>query len=239
MSTAVAANPGLFAIAGRGDQLVRLRGIDWAGFLAFEAIRGESSRPRVTYLDGSIYLMSPAHPHERLEQRFGLFVMIVALELRIPIKTAGSTGLPKAAIRGSVEPDQSYYVANEPRVRDNETIDLDVDPPPDLVIEAASTRPAAASLEVYRRLGVPEAWIGTRKRLRIHIRQADGSYARSDRSRAFPFLSADEIYSWVGNSASVNDTLWMVRLQAWVREVLATRLGAGPGEAAAPLGGEP
>src|SRR5204863_3892315 len=57
-----------------------------------------------------------------------------------------------------LEPDECYYVANEPLVRDKLHLDLAVDPPPDLAIEVEISRDSLNRHRIYAALGVPELW---------------------------------------------------------------------------------
>jgi Uma2 family endonuclease len=52
--------------------------------------------------------------------------------------------------------DESFYLTNEPAVREREEIDLD--PPPDLMLEVDITRSSRARMGVYAAMRVPEVW---------------------------------------------------------------------------------
>lgn len=205
------------------DQCVEWHGLDWKGYVTMLRLRGERHIPRMIYLDGSLYLVTTSFPHERLAERLGLFVMVIVEELDIPCVPAGQTTFRKRKERGGVEGDKTFYLANEARVRGKDKIDLRVDPPPDLAIEAVRTHAATAAVEVYRRLGVPEVWICDDKRFRILVRQANGRYAEAGASAAFPFLSPGEIDEWVRRPQTVPETEWLKEVRRWVRDTLPAR----------------
>jgi Uma2 family endonuclease len=209
-----------------GDQCVEMREIDWKGYVTMLRLRGERPIPRMIYLDGSLFLVSPSFPHERLAERLGIFVIEVVVGLDIPCVPAGGTTFRRRKKRGGVEGDKTFYLANEARVRGKEKIDLRTDPPPDLAIEAVYTH-AAAAVEVYRRLGVSEVWLCDEEGLHILVLRANGRYAESEASAAFPFLTEGEIFSWVGRPQSVSETEWVKEVRRWVRDTLAPRR-AGP-----------
>src|SRR5438477_7079351 len=96
-----------------GDQCVALRDVAWKGYLTLLRLRGERSVPRMVYLDGTVWLMSPAFPHERLSKRLGWVVEVIVEELDIPCIAAASTTFRRRIKRGGVEGDQTYYLANE------------------------------------------------------------------------------------------------------------------------------
>jgi len=211
-----------------GDQCVTLRGLDWKGYLTMLRLRGERRVPRMVYLDGELLLVSPSFTHERFSYRFGLLVMVVVEELDIPCVPSVGTTFRRRAKRGGVEGDQSFYLANESRVRGKADIDLRTDPPPDLAIEAVHTHDARAALEVYRRLRVPEVWIGDGGTVRILVRRANGRYSPAESSAAFPFLTSADIQAWVYRPQDESETQWIKDLRRWVRETLIPRRGAPP-----------
>jgi Uma2 family endonuclease len=203
------------------DPCVVLHDVDWEGYEAILKIRGERPTPRMVYLDGSLLLMSPSHPHERLAELLGLFVVAVTDELGLLRIGARSTTFRRGSEAGGVEPDESYYLASAPRIRGKKEIDLEVDPPPDLVVEAVWTHKADAAVEVYRRLGVPEVWICDRHALTILVLQPAGGYEPAGSSRALP-VSAAEVREWATREVE-DDAAWGMALRRWVREVVAPR----------------
>ena len=215
-----------------GDQRVEFPAIGWKGYLTLLRLRGERSTPRMVYLDGTVWLMSPTFPHERLKKRLGQFVTEVVIGLKIPHIAAGSTTFRRRAKKGGVEGDETYYLANEARIRGKEKISLKTDPPPDLAIEAVYSHDAAAAIKVYRRFGVPEIWICNEAELVILVLQPNGRYAASPTGASFPFLSAAEVYDWVRRPQTVSDTEWTLELRRWVRRTLKPRVrrqAADPG----------
>ena len=205
------------------DQLVTLQNVDWKGYVALLRIRGERSRPRMIYLDGTVSLMSPSYAHEMLSERLGHLVMVVTEELDIACIMTGDTTFRRRAREVGVEGDKTFYLTRSPRVQGKKSLDLRVDPPPDLAIEAVYSHAAEAALEVYRRLRVPEVWVAEQTALSIRILDEAFHYRESTVSLAFPFLSAAEIHGWIVRDHDDSDTSWMKALRAWVRETLKPR----------------
>jgi len=205
------------------EPCVVLRDVDWAGYESLLEIRGERSTPRIVYLDGSLFLMSPSFPHERLAERLGWFVMVVVEELDLPCIPSGSTTFRRGSKKGGVEGDKTYYLASASRIRGKADIDLEVDPPPDLAVEVIWTHKADAAVEVYRRLEVPEAWICDDRALTILVLQPSGRYEPAESSRAFP-VSASEIHEWIAKETEDDDTAWGKSLRRWVRGTVSSRL---------------
>jgi Uma2 family endonuclease len=214
-----------------GDRRVEFPDIGWKGYLTLLRLRGEHSMPRMVYLDGTVWLMSPTFPHERLKGRLGQFVMEVVVGLRIPCIQSGSTTFRRKAKEGGVEGDQTYYLANEKRVRGKNKLHLKTDPPPDLAIEAVHSHDADAAIEVYRRFKVPEVWVCDESGMVILILQANGRYAESETSLAFPFLSVAEVYDWMRRPQDISDTEWVMELREWVKQTLKPRVRQQDGNA--------
>jgi Uma2 family endonuclease len=207
-----------------GDRRVVFRDVGWKGYVRLLRLRGERSWPRMIYLDGTVWLMSPTFPHERLKKRLGWIVEEIVRTFRIPCVATASTTFRRRAKKGGVEGDQTYYLANEARIRGKDKIHLRTDPPPDLAVEAVYSHDADEAVEVYRRFRVPEVWVCDEAELVILVLQPDGQYARSAASASFPFLTAAEIREWVARPQTVSDTDWMNELRRWVRRVLRPRV---------------
>lgn len=206
-----------------GDQRVAIRFTDWDGFETLLAIRGDRSAPLILYLDGTIYLSSHNFLHERLRARFGRLVASLVEEFNTPCLSSGSTTFRRRDKEAAVEPDLSFYLANEKPMRGKLDIDLNIDPPPDLAIEVTCAHDNYEAIEVYRLLGVPEVWDWEKDRLRMLCLNPSGEYAQVERSLAFPILAAGEAESWVSKNMEENDTAWAKELQNWIRSVLVPR----------------
>ena len=212
------------AIALDGDQCVALRGLDWKGYSTLLRLRGERSAPRMIYLDGDLRLMSPSLAHEDMKKMLGHFITEVVVGLDILCRETGQTTFRRRKKEAGVEGDETYYVANAERVLGKKIIDLRTDPPPDLAIEAVYSHGVEASLEVYRRLGVPEVWVCDETGLQILLLQADGQYVGAPSSAAFPFLTAADVDSWLRRPNAGPNSRWVKEVRVWVRDVLAPRL---------------
>jgi Uma2 family endonuclease len=142
---------------------VVLRDITWGTYLKLRDNPANDS-VRMTYLDGTLYLMSPEFIHEYGVGLLGLFIRSVAKALGQEIKGIGSTTLQHGPRRrgqrgAGKEPDCAFYLGdNERRMRKMKSLDLDTDPPPDLAIEMDNKADSTAARTVYARIGVPEAW---------------------------------------------------------------------------------
>ena len=85
-----------------------------------------------------------------------------------------------------LEPDQCYYIQNEDVVWDKEQIDLNEDPPPDLVVEIDVTSSSIDHLFLYASLGIPEVWRYDGKSFN-HLSVGSNEYAESRGFSDFSF----------------------------------------------------
>src|SRR5262245_61037137 len=114
------------------EQRIVLRGVGWDVYeTLLERLEGQAIR--MTYDRGDLELMSPSLDHEDYGALLGRLIETVAEELRIPCRATGSTTWRKKVKERGLEADRSFYFENFPRVRGKrKSIDLNVDPPPDL-----------------------------------------------------------------------------------------------------------
>ncbi len=198
------------------ESRVVLTNISWS---TFEAILAETDRrsTRFTYDRGVLEIMSPSREHERLKRMLGRMVEGLTEELEIPISSASATTLKSQMKQKGVEPDESYYIAQEARVRGRDDLDLAVDPPPDLAIEVDITSSSIDQLGVYASLGVPEVWLCDGVRIQVYHLQDDGHYTQPARSPAFPFLPLEEIERFLSRRNATDETTWIRQFRQWVR----------------------
>ena len=118
-----------------------------------------------------------------------------SLERNIEIRSASSTTFARPDLEKGVESDECYYVANALKVRGIDAIDLEIHPPPDLVVEVDITNSSTVKLGIYERMGVPEVWRYTDGTIRV-LRLKGDSYQDSDASvclRGFPLVLANDL----------------------------------------------
>ncbi|WP_435010911.1 Uma2 family endonuclease [Tundrisphaera lichenicola] len=194
--------------------------VDWDGYEALLKLVGDRRTIRVTYDRGTVELMSPLPVHERYGYLLGRMIQAITEELEIPMTCTRSMTFRRRSKDRGLEADDSYYIANVHLVPDEDRIDLEVVPPPDLAIEVEITNSILSRLDVYAGLGVPEIWRFDGVRLTVLILGREGVYAPSDTSLSLPFLPMDEIVRFLGEYIPGDDTRWARRFRAWVRDVL-------------------
>ena len=207
-----------------------LEGVSWADYEAQLRIIGD--RPiRVNYDGGRMEIMSPGKWHSNDSYLLGWIVDVLIEELDIPCDAADPITLRRPDLEKGVEPDKLYYFgANALRVQGLRDLDLNVAPPPDLVIEVDVTSSSVPRLPIFAALRIPEVWRVEDEELQFLHLQPDGTYQPRDESRAFPGLLAVEVARFLERGQDALKAAWLRSFRAYIRDVLLPRLPAEPAD---------
>jgi len=157
------------------DQRVFLRA-GWKGLKNLLASRGNTSVPRISYLDEVMELMSPGKTHESRSWLIGKLLEVWADENEILLEGLKSWTLKNEDKEAGVEPDECWVIGDRPHATK-----------PDLALEVVQTRGGLDKLEIYRRLGVREVWFWIDGKITVHVLRGR-AYVRSAKSTLFPAL---------------------------------------------------
>lgn len=193
---------------------IQLSGISWN---TYETLLKELSdrRLRLTYNRGKLEIMVPSPEHERYKKIVGRFVETIAEELEVSIEPLGSTTFKRPELVGG-EPDECFYIRNLNAVKGKKRIDLDRDPPPDLVVEIDITSSSEIRFPVYADLGVPEIWRYDGNSFTVYQLQ-EQKYIPSEQSLAFPNLPIIEISSFLQQAMTMDYLELVSSFRRWVR----------------------
>lgn len=156
---------------------------NWQQFEALEALLADSPGLRITYLDGSIEIMTLGEPHEQIKSLIGMFLEAYFIAMGIEFTPVGSATRRGEEKGTSFEPDESYYLY----VKKEQ---------PDLAIEVMLTSGNLRKLEKYRRFQIPEVWLWENDRLQVYCLGAE-DYNLVDRSQLLPSIDLDLLVSCV------------------------------------------
>lgn len=198
------------------EQRLVLFDISWPQYLGYSNMLGEM-HVRVTYDGHRMELMTLSPEHERAKKLLDRLLAVLAEELNISIASFGSMTCRREDIERGLEPDECYWIANEPSVRWRTDIDLDNDPPPDLVVEVEISRSALNRMGLYAGLRVPEVWRWDGQTLRVCLLEKGGAYSEGGPSQAFPFLPMNEVERFLRDSAEMTEVELMRTFRKWVR----------------------
>ena len=201
------------------DQPVLMDGVSWETYEALLADGGDRRRTRMTFDQGVLEIVTPSYEHEHAGNVVAKVAEAILDARRQDYAPAGSTTFKDQGVGRGFEPDASYYVEHAAQIRGLTHIDLDNDPPPDLVIEIDVSRSSLDKLPVYAGLGVPEVWRHQHGRVQMY-RLAGGSYVEVEDSAVIPGLSGARLTAFVRDSLTASRPDWWQGVVAWVRETL-------------------
>ena len=198
----VSALPSNVAICS-AEQRVLLCNVSWQSYEQILTALGERHSARLTYFNGCLEIMTPLEEHEGSSSRIDQFINVVTEEMNQDLKSLQSTRLNKPEILASAEPDQCYYISNEQLVR-GKTVNLAVDPPPDLVVEVDIAH--IDKIALYAAMGVPEFWRYDGQVLRIY-QLREGEYQETETSLAFPEIAKELLYQFLQDCNEQGETV--------------------------------
>lgn len=168
------------------EQRLVIHGVTWHQYEAILEILGDDFPGlHLTYLEGTLRLMSPSHKHEFTKEIIGSFLEAYFQESRLRYYPLGSTTLRKEAKSRGVEPDKSYCIGSDKSI-------------PDIAIEVVVTSGGIESLEVYKGLEVPEVWFWENNRFSLHRLRGE-DYEEITQSELLPDLDVNLLASYVTN----------------------------------------
>jgi Uma2 family endonuclease len=159
------------AMAVTEERRILLTNVPWSTYVVLRDTL-DSSGVRMTYLKGSLEIMTTSREHEVYKTLIARLLELFCLERDIPLYGYGSMTVRREEKERGFEADECYC-------RD---VDRDV---PDVAIEVIVTSPLLDKLEVYRGLGVREVWIYRAGRFEVHALRED-RYERVEASEIFP-----------------------------------------------------
>ena len=154
-----------------------LHDVPWWAYVALRDTL-EGGGTRMTYLEGSLELMSPSETHEEETKLIARLIETWDDHRDVDLRGFRSTTYRREAERRGLEPDECYTVG--PKV---------ADAPPQIAIEVVVSSPLLDKLDVYVGLGVLEVWVwsSSGRELVVH-RLAGRRYTAHDRSELLPGL---------------------------------------------------
>jgi Uma2 family endonuclease len=201
------------------EQRFVLYGVDWA---TYERLLHdlEGRHVRLNYDRGQLEFLTTSSKHERWKKLLARFLEVLTEELNLPVLGQGNFTFRRKDLEKGLEPDECWYIAHEREVRDREEIDLNIDPPPDLVVEIEVSRSVVDRLGILASLGVPEVWRFDGKRLSVMLLSESGRHEECDHSPTFPRLPLAEVVKHLQQRGQVDETSLIRSFRAWVRETV-------------------
>ena len=171
------------------EQRLILNGVTWQQYENLVSMfMDQFPALRMTYLEGTLEIMTTSREHERLKKIIARLVEAYAEEQDIELNGYGSATFRREAAARGLEPDECYCLGELKEV-------------PDIAIEIVITSGGVNKLAVYQGLGVQEVWFWLHQRFSFYqLQQPIPTYVASDRSGLLPNLEPSLLARYVGES---------------------------------------
>lgn len=200
------------------EQRLVLPAVNWQTYQAVShALTGR--HVRLTYDGENLEFMTISPRHGNCSRLLGQFVIVLTEEFDLPWKSFGDMTCDREDVGRGLEPDESFYLVNEPLVRGVDRIDLETDPPPDLTIEVDITRSSRDRMGIYAALQVPEVWRYDGSILVAFRLGSDGKYESTPESAYFPAIPIAELGTFLQRRGQMDENSLIREFRQWVRNL--------------------
>ena len=202
------------------EQRTVLNQVSWQTFINLLDDLGDNRVIRLYYDQGVLEIMTPLGEHENNNRFIECLIGVIADELNLNLKRFGSLTLKREELLKGAEPDSCYYLENEPLVRHKQNINLESDPPPDLVLEIDITSSSLDKQTIYAAFEIPELWRYNGQELEVFVLdKTTQSYQNSIQSLHFPWLPLEVIPQYIRQSLRDGETATLKSFRTWVRKL--------------------
>jgi Uma2 family endonuclease len=196
----------------------RLSGISWETYKKMLLELGEHRSERFAYWEGELEIMSPGSMHESANRILDKMIFALCEETDRYSTGLGSLTCNRDDVQMGIEPDTCYYFETAKKLRKGEELDLNIDPPPDLMVEVDITRSSMKKAPILLALGVPEWWRYDGEKIEIFVLQ-NGAYTKQQRSSIFPsFEICGPFVKFLHRRDEIGDIAMIKEFRQWVRD---------------------
>lgn len=161
--------------------------VPWSAYVTLRDALDDQSGLKMTYLEGTLELMSPSALHEQAKKIIARLLEAWADERDVDLEGIGGATFRREAEQRGLEPDECYKL--------DEFEDGDF---PDIAIEVIVTNSLVDKMAVYAGLGVPEVWEWRPDTASIVVNRLLGNgYKPFDSSALLPDLDLIELSRFV------------------------------------------
>ncbi|MEL6493286.1 MAG: Uma2 family endonuclease [Cyanobacteria bacterium J06621_3] len=197
------------------EKRVTLHDISWTQYQQMLTALPKTRAVHLTYSLGTLEISMPLEDHEQLNGIIGLFIRTLVIELGLKMKSLWSTTLSREDLDRGTEPDNAYYIQNRDKVA-GKTVDLQEDPPPDLVVEVDISHTDIDKNALYAAMGVSELWRFDGRFLRVYQLEGD-RFTEVETSPTFPFFQKQDLYDFI-DAARIDEVEAELNLRSWVQQ---------------------
>ncbi|AFZ11838.1 protein of unknown function DUF820 [Crinalium epipsammum PCC 9333] len=166
-----------------GEQRLILNSVTWEQYETLRATLDDFPGLRMTYLEGTLEIMTPSPEHEFDKKTIARLIEIYALEMDIDLSGYGSTTFRKQAKERGLEPDECYCFGELKEF-------------PDIALEVVISSGGIEKLDVYQGLQVPEVWFWKNNKFSLYRLREQG-YELISHSEFLPELDFSVLAQYV------------------------------------------
>ncbi|MGC1305681.1 MAG: Uma2 family endonuclease [Phormidesmis sp.] len=198
-----------------GERRVAIHHLTWQQYQQILTALPQTRAAYLTYSLGTLEISMPLEDHEQASELIGLFIRILVFELGLKMKSMRSTTLDREDLSRGAEPDNAYYIQNQPSVAGRK-VNLQDDPPPDLVVEVDITHTDIDKNQLYSTMGVPELWRFNGHEWRVYQLRGN-SYTEVNHSPTFPIVKKTDLYNFL-DQAKQDEIAAEAQFRSWVKQ---------------------
>jgi Uma2 family endonuclease len=208
------------------EHRIVLPNVSWPKLEAILQDLGQNRTARLTYDRGKLEMMTPLEVHDRCNRLIESLILVLADELDLPTQNVGSVLLKRPEVGRAIQPDASYYFGdNTLRLRQSAELDMNQTAAPDLAVAVTIAKSTLDAFSIYATMGIPEIWqyvtaVGDdelKGKLSIYQLQDEG-YVATANSRVFPFLPAQRVLEFLGQSDGIGLAQALIVLRSWIKQ---------------------
>ncbi len=199
------------------DSVLIQHGVSWNDYEELLRAVGDAPGQHISFDDGTLQIMTLSFKHEKYVRLIERIVDRLSARLRVKVLAYGSATMKKEREQKGAEPDACFYVQSADLVGKKDEIDLNVDPPPDIVVEIDLHHESLSKSPIYAGLGVPEFWRYDGDSLIIyHLR--DELYVASDASTSLPLLNGAVLTEFLARIPKEDQYEILLAFEEWLKE---------------------
>lgn len=193
---------------------LRLSSVSWEEYETLLSDLTDWPGMRLHYDNGKLEIISPLPEHEEYKEFVYSLARVISEESNITLETRGSATFKQKQMAKGAEPDTCFYVQNAQRIIGRRTIDLEVDPPPDVVVEIDLTSGSISKFKIYAAFGIPEIWRYDGERAHFYQLVSE-TYTETNSSLAFSALTSDALTEFIERSKTEGQTAALSAFRQW------------------------
>jgi len=201
------------------DSVLIQHGVSWSEYGDLLRAVGDAPGQHISFDGGTLQIMTLSFKHEKYVRLIERIVDRLSSRLLIKALSYGSATMKKEHEQKGAEPDACYYVQSAELVGKKDEIDLNVDPPPDVVVEIDLHHESISKTSIYSSLGVPELWRYDGNRMTIyHLRGEE--YIVSEASESLPLLTSAVLTEFLARTSKEDQYEILLAFEEWLKQQL-------------------